>query len=1072
MMRVSTQVWSGLVAGVLLVGLPSGVTLLDGVAIAQTGGDYMAQMEQLWEEGKQLLVSENYQAALEVAQEMIAISENINDPRGVILGQYVQGVAYSGLGELDRAYEILQSVINSSSQIGLVALEEGARNTLRKIEVSIALTEANRLFQQGIQQFQTSQFRAALQSLEQALALYREIGDRQGEGASLGNLGIIYDSLGQFQRAIAFHEQHREIAREIGDRQGEANSLNNLGRAYYSQGQYEQAIAFHEQSLDITREIRDRQGEAKSLGNLGQVYYSQGQYEQAIVFHEQSLEIKREIGDRGGEAASLGNLGLAYFSLDQYERAIAFHEQHRDIAQEIGDRGEEAASLGNLGLVYYSQGQYQRAIAFYEQTLEIAREIGNRRGETASLGNLGNVYDALGQYQRAIAFHEQSLDITQEIGDRQGEAKSLGNLGNVYFSLGQYEQAITLSEQQREIAQEIGDWQGEANSLGNLGNVYSSLGHYEQAIAFHEQSLEIKREIGDLQGEANSLGNLGLAYSSLGEYERAIAFHEQYRDIARKIGDRQGEATSLGNLGIAYDALGQYQRAIAFHEQAFDIAQEIGDRGGEGSSLNNLGVALLTVNRAPEAEQQLLAAAKVYESIRADLGENDANKISIFEQQSTTYRALQLAQIAQNKTFAALETAERGRARAFVELLHRRLNPDDPNATIQPPNLAQIQQIAKEQNATLVEYSIIGEESALYIWVIAPSGDITFRQVDLTSLWRDDNLRLDDLVKCTRDSLGVRGLNLRTLNRLVAVLPRNESRRQCFDDDFLLPKLHEILIAPIADLLPTNPEERVVFLPQSSLFLVPFPALIDANGDYLIEKHTILTAPSIQTLQLTRDQKNKGRNGNGALIVGNPTMPSVAPEFGAEPQPLTSLPGAEREAIEIADLLNTDAITGDAASKTKMVAQMQNAEIIHLATHGLLDDIRGIGSAIAFAPDANFQPQPGETNGLLTAEEIFDMDLKADLVVLSACDTGRGRITGDGVVGLSRSFVSAGVPSVLVSLWAVPDAPTAELMTEFYRQRAATGDNAQALRQAMLQTMRTHPEPRNWAAFTLIGKAD
>nr|WP_217650594.1 CHAT domain-containing protein [Spirulina major] len=341
----------------------------------------------------------------------------------------------------------------------------------------------------------------------------------------------------------------------------------------------------------------------------------------------------------------------------------------------------------------------------------------------------------------------------------------------------------------------------------------------------------------------------------------------------------------------------------------------------------------------------------------------------------------------------------------------------------------------------------------------------------LTHYRRDEDLRLDDLVQFTRDSLGVRGLDLRTLNRLVAAVDRDQFKRNLYTEAQLLTKLHEILIAPIADLLPENPEDRVVFLPQSSLFLVPFPALIDANGDYLIENHTILTAPSIQTLELTRDQKNKP-SGQGALIVGNPTMPSVAAEFGAEPQPLTPLPGAEREALEIANLLNTDALIGNEATKAATVAQMQNAEIIHLATHGLLDDIRGMGSAIALAPDANFQPAPGQTNGLLTAEEIFDMDLKADLVVLSACDTGRGRITGDGVVGLSRSFVSAGVPSILVSLWAVPDAPTAELMTEFYRQRAATGDNAQALRQAMLQTMRTHPDPRNWAAFTLIGEAD
>jgi CHAT domain-containing protein len=154
---------------------------------------------------------------------------------------------------------------------------------------------------------------------------------------------------------------------------------------------------------------------------------------------------------------------------------------------------------------------------------------------------------------------------------------------------------------------------------------------------------------------------------------------------------------------------------------------------------------------------------------------------------------------------------------------------------------------------------------------------------------------------------------------------------------------------------------------------------------------------------------------------------------------------------------------------------MPTANIIHLATHGILDDLRGLGSAIALAPDPN-QPSEdnlGRANGLLTAEEILDMKLNAELVVLSACDTGRGKITGDGVIGLSRSFISAGVPSIIVSLWSVPDAPTAELMTDFYKNwKTHKLDKAQALRQAMLSTLKTHPNPRDWAAFTLIGEAE
>lgn len=208
-----------------------------------------------------------------------------------------------------------------------------------------------------------------------------------------------------------------------------------------------------------------------------------------------------------------------------------------------------------------------------------------------------------------------------------------------------------------------------------------------------------------------------------------------------------------------------------------------------------------------------------------------------------------------------------------------------------------------------------------------------------------------------------------------------------------------------------------------------------------------------------------GELGNGqVLVVGNPTMPKVISEPGKPAQQLESLPGAEKEAKDIGSILKTEAIMGDKATKVAIVNKMKQARIIHLATHGLFDDNRGLGSAIALAPSGN-------DNGLLTAEEILNLKLNADLLVLSACDTGRGRISGDGVIGLSRSLITAGVPSVIVSLWAVNDNSTSSLMTEFYQNLQQKLDKATALRKAMLTTMQKYPEPLNWAAFTLIGES-
>jgi CHAT domain-containing protein len=764
------------------------------------------------------------------------------------------------------------------------------------------------------------------------------------------------------------------------------------------------------------------------------------------------------------------------------------------VAQEVNSRKVEADRLLQQGIQQAQVSQFEAAFQSWQQALTIYREIKDRLGEGQSLGNLGIAYDALGDYAKAIAYHEQSLAIAREIKNRQGEGASLGNLGLAYYALDDYAKAMEYQQQRLAIAREIKDRLGEGQSLGNLGSAYFALGNYAKAIEYQQQRLAIARKIKDRLGEGTALGNLGSAYWALGNYAKAIEYQQQRLAIARKIKDRLGEGQSLGNLGIAYFALGNYAKAIEYQQQRLVIAREIKDRLGEGIALNNLGVALKNVNNLVRAEKILFEGIQVYESLRGQLGNNDQNKVSIFERQANTYRTLEEVLIAQNKPTIALEVSERGRARAFVELLTQRLataskakatdtsltpsaSSGSPSAATPPFTLAQMQQLAKAQNATLVEYSIIyddfkiqgkqeSREAALYIWVISPTGAVTFRQADLKPLWQQQNTSLKQLVTASRKGIGVRDRSdiLVTAN----IDPTTQATR--------LQQLHKLLIDPIADLLPpaaqpNRPADRVIFIPQGALFLAPFPALQAANGQYLIEKYTPLTAPSIQVLTLTHQQKQNLPPSTATLVAGDPTMPRITVPGADTPLRLDPLPGAKQEAIAVAKTLNTPALTGNQASKRAIVQQMPNARIIHLATHGLLDDFKGLGvpGAIALAPDGTGQPN----DGLLTADDILDLKLKADLVVLSACNTGQGKFTGDGVIGLSRSFISAGVPSVLVSLWAVPDAPTASLMTEFYRNwQERKLDKAEALRQAMLTTRQTHPNPRDWAAFTLIGEAE
>jgi CHAT domain-containing protein len=418
-----------------------------------------------------------------------------------------------------------------------------------------------------------------------------------------------------------------------------------------------------------------------------------------------------------------------------------------------------------------------------------------------------------------------------------------------------------------------------------------------------------------------------------------------------------------------------------------------------------------------------------------------------------------------------------------------------------PPTVEAIKRIAKEHQATLVSYSIIydqaqaqGEqttqESVLYIWVVPPTGEIAFRQVDLKSLLQCQGKQpcaptsLANLVTSTRESIELRygrrvpKAEKRQVKATLAVpkgrleaVPREEKRQTKG-----LQQLYQLLIQPIADLLPSNPNARVVFIPQDSLFLVPFAALQDSSGKYLIEQHSILTAPSIQVLDLTRQQRQRVANGD-ILIVGNPSMPSIPARPGEKPQPLPNLPGAQQEALAIAQLFNTQALIGKDATKAAVLQRMPGARIIHLATNAIVDEERGTGSALALAPDPSASGTPpyqgGDRggSGWLTAEEIQNLKLNAELVVLSGCDTGLGKITGDGVIGLARSFISAGASSVIVSLGNVSDEATAFLMTEFYRHLQQNQDKAQSLRSAMLATMKKYPNYRDWGAFTLIGEA-
>ncbi len=808
-------------------------------------------------------------------------------------------------------------------------------------------------------------------------------------------------------------------------------------------------------------------------------------------------------------AEQLVQQGDAAFQAGQVAPAMQLWQQARQQFQQTQNRPGELRTVLKLGAAALSLERYQDAMPLLEQALTFSQQLPDQRSEAQAWGNLGIVHQALGRYSQAIATHRQAGKLLLALGDRQGLGQVLTNLGNTFEAVGDYTNATIAFQQSLKLTRQTGDREGEVVALGNLGAMAANQGQDQEALQLFQQSLDQAKALNYLPGQANALLNLGSTHHALRRLDRAITFYQSSLQLAQQMGDRQLEAQALGALGLVYEDQKNFPEAIRQQQQSLAIGRSLDNPEIQGQALNNLGHTLFNAGRLKEAETTLRQAIQLLDGLRPDL--SDRYKVAIFDTQLHTYSLLQQVLIAAKQYEAALEAAEWGRARAFAERLARRVRDDQPKPTppdhprrdvplehlpqaiVRPIRMADIRRIAKEQKATLVEYAIVpdddfkfrgkqrGREESLLIWVVPPTGPVQFRRVNLKPLWQQ-NLTLEKLVAVSRNCLYPPFSCAEVLQTPVTVAPRSpQSTAPSAPQRRVNPALHQLyqlLIQPIADFLPTNPSDRVIILPLESLYLVPFPALQRADGQYLIEHHTLLTAPAIQVLDLTRQLASQRRTAPSkasdrfrpALVVGNPTMPQIGTD------PLAPLPASETEAQQIATLLRTRPLIGNQATQAQVVRQMATAAVIHLATHGLLEfgqalDDTAIPGAIALAPN----PRPTDTrapNGILTAGAILDLQLRAHLVVLSACDTGRGRITGDGVQGLSRAFIAAGVPSVIVSLWAVPDAATAHLMVNFYEHLLQQPDKAKALRFAMLETMKQYPRPLDWAAFTLMGEAD
>ena len=681
------------------------------------------------------------------------------------------------------------------------------------------------------------------------------------------------------------------------------------------------------------------------------------------------------------------------------------------------------------------------------------------------------MFHSLGEYQKAKEYHEKALAIKIEIGDKKGEGTSYGNLGAVFCWLGEYQKAKQYHEKALAVKIEIGDKAGEGTSYENLGVAFSSLGIYRKAHEYHEKALAIAIEIGDKKLEGRSYANIGLVFDSLGSHEKAKIYFKKSLVISKEIGDRYAEKAANQGLGDVFRSLGKYDAAEKYLEKARLISSDTGDNMAAFQILVSFTQLKLSQSKFQEAISYLIQCLEKYEKLRNFLKGNDEFQISLLEEHGTfPYKLFsKLLCYTANTSRDALYVEELGRARNLTEFMADKFSVENHISANQESWFGIENILSRESNCACLYISYY--ERHVLLWVLKTNGDIYFR----TSNVDEDTLRAESVV----DVEGILNKSFKNFG----ILPKSKCEDRSLDDNVPISLLddsraplrgnekndtesslhlcYKIIIAPVADLL-TEPE--IIIVPDRCSYRVPFAALRDRpSGKYLSETYKIRIVPSLTTLRLIQDCPEDYHSHAGALVVGDPKVGEVL--YQGDPTNITPLPCARKEAEMVGRLLGVQPLLGECATKQAVLQAIHSVSLIHFAAHGSAE--RG---EIALSPIRTANSIPQEKDYLLMMSDISQVQLRAKLVVLSCCHSGRGMIRKEGIIGIARAFLGSGVRSVLVASWAIEDTATEQLMSRFYEHLAGGESASESLHKAM-KWMRSNDftKPSQWAPFMLVG---
>jgi CHAT domain-containing protein/Flp pilus assembly protein TadD len=894
------------------------------------------------------------------------------------------------------------------------------------------------------------------------------------------------------------------------------------------------AIQQFERALQLSRANDKQARRVVALFWLGSINDDLGEKPKALEYYNQALPIFRLLGNRSGEAATLNNMAFVYSALDEKTKALEYFSQALPILQAVGNQSGEATTLDNMGTVYSALGEKAKALKCYNQALPIWRDVGNRSGEAQTLNNIGIVYSALGEKTKALEYYNQALPIFRAVGDRSGEGTTLNNMGAIHNALGGKNKALEYYNQALPILRAVENRSMEATTLNNMGGIYDALGGKSKALEYYNQALPIFRSVGNRSMEATTLNNMGGIYDDLGEQSKALEYFNQALPIHRFVGNRSGEASTLNNMGAVYNALGGKDKALEYYNQALPIFRSVSDRSGEANTLRNIASLYRTQNKLTEALQNINAAIELIESLRSEL-KNDALRTSYFASvqvyyQSKTDILMQLHQ--QNPTQGydaqALETTDQIRARVLRELLiqaNANISKDIAPALLKQEQTLNQTIDAKEKQ--LVQLSSQPNKAAQLPTLNQEIATLYAQRDDLKNTIRATNpayanlqypkpttlkaiqQQLDPDTLMLQYSLGekesylwvISNTTLKTyslpkradIEKTIATFRKELTARLAAPNSAT--QLTQQILTPAANDLGNK---HLVIIPDGVLHTIPFAALNTPNSAAykpILTQHEITNLPSASTIAILRSTvATKPRGTKTLAILADPIFGKDDPrltgkiiqannnlDLGEQSArgrvgrdlDLNRLPFTETEAKGILALVpnqeSTSAFGFDASYDWITSPKISQYRYVHLATHGFFDNDKPALSSIILS---SFDAKGNDRKAFLRFPDLFNLNLPTELVVLSACETGLGNnVPGEGLVGMTRGLMYAGALRVAVSLWAVDDQATSDLMQDFYKNLwQAKQSHAASLRAAQLKLHQQGKAPYYWAAFTLQGE--